>query len=138
MTMMRAAIRKAGNAGLVTTTAVAAGNTLHTMPTRAIAGPRTARVTKIMAWNNTGAALTLLIGTRDRAAVPAFVQLLPDLWCLNSIDNEWTEDIIPAVEWASDESLLAAGRSGDIVVVAGTVAVPVAGIIIAIEVEEYA
>ncbi len=138
--MDRVGIRKDGNFGLRTTTAPApphAGDLLHTMPTRAIAGPRTARITKIMAYNNTGANVPLLFGTNDRAAVPAFVQLLPDLVAINGFDNEWTEEEIPAVEWRSDESLLAAGRTGNIHVVAGTVAVPVAGVIVSIEVEEY-
>lgn len=138
--MDRIGIRKAGNAGLVPTTAPAApapGDLLHTMPTRAIAGPRTARITKIVAYNNTGANVPLLFGTNDRAAVPAFVQLLPDLVAINGFDNEWTEEEIPAVEWMSDETVLAAGRTGNIHVVAGTVLVPVAGVIVSIEVEEY-
>lgn len=140
--MDRVGIRKAGNTtgGMITTTAPGApapGDLCHTMPTRAIAGPRTARITKIMAYNNTGANVPLLFGTNDRAAVPAFVQLLPDLVAINGLDNEWTEEDIPAVEWMSDESLLAAGRTGNIHVVAGTVAVPVAGVIISIEIEEF-
>ena len=138
--MDRVGIRKAGNAGLVTTTAPGApapGDLCHTMPTRAIAGPRTARVTKIMAYNNTGADVTLLFGTNDRAVVAAFVQLLPDLVAINGMDNEWPEAEIPAVEWVSNEGALAAGLTGNIHVVAGTVAVPVAGVLVSIEVEEY-
>lgn len=138
--MDREGIRKAGNAGLVTTTAPAPphpGDLCHTMPIRAIAGPRTAKITKIMVYNNTGANVPLLFGTNDRAAPPAFVQLLPDLIAINGLDNEWTEEDIPAVEWMSDETLAAAGRSGDIRVVAGTVAVPVAGVIVSLEIEEY-
>lgn len=136
-------IRKAGNAGLVTTTAPAPphpGDLCHTMPTTTISGavvPRTGRIVKIVAYNNTGANVTLLFGTNDRAAVPAFVQLLPDLVAINGLENIWLEEDIPAVEWASDTSLLAAGRTGDIYVVAGTVAVPVAGVLVSIEVEEY-
>jgi len=138
--MDKVGIRKAGNAGLVTTTAPAApapGDLLHTMPTRAIAGPRTARITKIMAYNNTGANVPLLFGTNDRAVVPAFVQLLPALVAINGLDNEWTEEEIPAVEWMSDETATAAGRTGNIHVVAGSVAVPVAGIMVSIEIEEF-
>lgn len=139
--MDRVGIRKGGNAGLVTTTAPGApapGDLLHTMPTRTIAGPRTARITKIMAYNNTGANVPLLFGTNNRAAVPAFVQLLPALLAINTgMDNEWTEEEIPAVEWMSDESALAAGRTGNIHVVAGTVGVPVAGVVVQIEIEEF-
>ncbi len=137
MVMDRVGIRKAGNAGMVTTTATANGDLLHTLPTLTIAGPRKARITKILAYNNTGANLPLLFGTRDRAVGAALVQLLPDLVAINTLDNEWTEEEIPAVEFAADTSLLAAGRLGDIYVVSGTVAVPVAGVIIVIEIEEF-
>lgn len=135
--MDRIGIRKAGNAGLVTSTATANGDLLHALPTLAIAGPRTCRITKILAYNNTGANLPLLFGTRDRSVAPLFVQLLPDLVAINGFDNEWPEEEIPAVEFAADTSLLTAGRLGDIYVVVGTVAVPVAGVIISIEVEEF-
>ena len=110
---------------------MANGNLLHTLPTG-----RTCKITKICAYNNTGANLTLLFGTRDRAVAPALVQLLPDLVAINAFDNEWTEEDLPAVEFAADLTPLAAGRLGDIYVVAGTVAAPVAGVIIVIEVRE--
>jgi len=135
--MDRQGIRKHGNAGLVTTTATATGDLCHTMPTRLIAGPRTARITKIMAYNNTGANVPLLFGTHDRATPAAFVQLLPQLITINGVDNEWTEEDIPSMEWMSDETAGAAGRTGDIYVVAGSVAAPVAGVEVVIEVEEY-
>lgn len=133
--MDREGIHKAGNAPLVTTTAPgppAPGDLVHTLPVG-----RTARITKVCAYNNTGANVPLLFGTNDRAVVAAFVQLLPDLVAIDAFDNEWTEEELPAVEFASDRSLLAAGRTGDIRVVGGTVAVPVAGVIVVIEVEEY-
>lgn len=122
---------KGGNAPLLTTTATANGDLLHTLPIG-----RTCKITKIVAYNNTGANLPLLFGTRDRAVAPALVQLLPDLLAINGFDNEWTEEDLPAIEFAADTTALAAGRLGDIYVVAGTVAVPVAGVIIAIEVRE--
>jgi len=122
---------KGGNAGLVTTTAVGNGNLLHALSTG-----RSCKITKICAYNNTGANVPLLFGTRDRAVAPALVQLLPDLVAINAFDNEWTEEDLPAVEFAADTSALAAGRLGDIYVVAGTVLAPVAGVIIAIEVRE--
>ena len=133
--MDREGIRKAGNAGLVPTTAPGApapGDLLHTIPIG-----RTTRITKILAFNGTGANVPLLFGTNDRAVPGAFVQLLPDLVAINGFDNEWTEEELPTVEFASDTSWLAAGRTGDIRVVAGTVAVPVAGVNVLIEVGEY-
>lgn len=134
--MDRAGIRKAGNAGVVVSTAPAPpapGNLLHAMP----AG-RTGKIRKIMVYNNTGANVPLLFGTRDRnPALAAFVQLLPPLVAINTLDNEWSETEIPDVEWASDVTPTAAGRDGNIYVVAGTVAVPVAGVQVSIEVEEF-
>lgn len=123
---------KSGNVvPLVTTTALATGNLLHTLPTG-----RTCKITKICAYNTTGADLPLLFGTHDRAVAPALVQLLPDLRAISLLDNEWTEWGLPAVEFASDLTPLAAGRTGDIYVLAGTVAAPVAGVIVVIEVRE--
>jgi hypothetical protein len=140
-TRRRIGILKAGTAGLVTTTAPAPphpGNLCHTMPTRLIAGPRTAIIRKIMAYNNTGANVPLLFGTRDRnPAGAAFVQLLPAFVALDTFDNEWVELEIPAVEWQSNETPTAAGRDGNIYVVAGTVAIPVAGVIVQVEIEEF-
>jgi len=136
--MMSVGIRKAGNAGLMTTTAPApphGGDLLHTMPTVTI---RTARIVKINAYNNTGANVPLLFGTNDRnVALAAFVQLLPTLVAIDTLDNEWTEADLPAIEFASNRTPTAAGRTGDIYIVAGTVAVPVAGIIVSIEIEEF-
>ena len=130
--MARESIRKAGSAGLVPTTAATNGDLLHALGTG-----RTARITKILAYNNTGANVPLLFGTRDRSVAPLLVQLLPDLVVVNGFDNEWVEAEIPAVEFIPNLSLLAVGRLGDIYVVAGTVAIPVVGVIISIEVEEY-
>lgn len=133
--MDREGIRKAGNAGMVATTAPGApapGDLLHTIPIG-----RSTRITKILAFNNTGANVPLLFGTNDLVVPAAFVQLLPDLVAINGLDNEWIEEELPAVEFAPDTTPGAAGRTGNIVVVAGTVAVPVAGVDIVIEVEEY-
>jgi hypothetical protein len=128
----RAYIIKAGNAGLVTTTA--GNDLLHTLPiatTAAVTGARSAIITKIMAYNNTGANVTLQFGTLNRAAAPAFVQLLPTLVAINGFDNEWIETEIPAVEFMSWPQLTAAGRLGDIYVLAS-----VAAVLVLIEVKE--
>jgi hypothetical protein len=68
----------------------------------------------------------------DRQAVPVFVPLLPTLTLINGFDAEWPETESPAVVFQSDMGLLAVGRSGDIVVLGS-----VAGILVAIEVEEF-
>lgn len=109
---------KAGNAGLVPTTGL--NDLLHTTSIG-----RTAKITKVLAYNNTGADVTLQFGTLDRQAVPAFVQLLPELVAINLFDNEWTELDLPAVEFASNTSLLAAGRTGHIYVLASAALVDV-------------
>lgn len=127
-------IIKAGNAGVVPMTA--GNDLLHTMPTRAIAGPRTARIFKIMCYNVSGANRTLQFGTLDRnPAGAAFVALLPIFVAINGIDNEWLETEIPAVEWRSDETPTAAGRVGDIYVLCD--AVGAAAATVQIEVEEF-
>jgi len=131
---MREGLVKAGNAGLVTTTG---GNDLcHTMPTRAAAGPRTAKITKILAYNNVGGLVTLTFGTLNRnPAGAAFVALMPALAVLNGLENIWTEQDLPAVEFRSDETLTVAGRTGDIYVLAAGAAAGV-GVTVQIEVEE--
>ena len=131
---LKTGLRKPGNIGVVATTIVANGNLLHTMPTRAIAGPRTARITKIMCYvpPAVGANVTLQFGTRDRTVGAAFVPLLPIFVAINALDNEWLETEIPNIEWISNESAGAAGRTGDIYVLADA-----ATATIQIEVEEY-
>ncbi len=129
----RVGLRKAGNGGLVVGTAAATGDVLHTMPTRAIAGLRSAIILKIMCYNNTGAGVTLQFGTLDRnPAGAAFVALLPIFFALNGLDNVWQEEEIAAIEWISSEALTAAGRTGDIRCVTGA-----AGVTLAIEIEEF-
>ena len=116
---------KGGSAGLVATTG--GNDLLHTLSTG-----RTAKITKILAYNNTGANVTLQFGTLDRTAPPgAFVQLLPSLVSINGLDNEWTEEDLPAIEFASDTSAGAAGRTGNIYVLASA-----AGVDVVIEVRE--
>jgi len=117
-------IRKAGNAGLVTATG--GNDLLHTMPSG-----RTGKIVKIMAYNATGANVTLQFGTLDRATPAAFVQLLPTLVAINGFDNVWEEDEIPSVEFASNATTGANGRTGDIYVLASA-----AGVVVSIEVEE--
>ena len=124
-------IRKSNNAGLVTTTG--GNDLLHTLvlaTAPGTTGARSAVITKIMAYNP-GANATLRFGTLDRG-VPTFVQLLPTLVVIGAMDNEWTEFEIPPVEFMSWPQLTAAGRIGDIYVVAS-----IAAIIISLEVKEY-
>lgn len=123
-------IRRDGNAGLVTTTGGGAGfeDTLHTLP----AG-RSARITKITAYNNIGGNVPLLIGTMDRNPLgAAFVQLLTTIIAINAIESVWLKEELPEIEFISDNTLTAAGRTGDIVVQdAGA-----GGVLLTIEVEE--
>lgn len=132
----RLGIIKAGNAGLVTTTVAAAGDTLHTLPVPLAAGQgtRTVILRKIIAFQNGGANQQLFFGTRDNLG--AFVQLFPPLIAVNNIDTIWQERDLPAIEFVNDTSAGAAGRTGDICVIAGALLVPVAGTQIVIEVEE--
>lgn len=121
--------RKQNNAGLVTTTG--GNDLLHTL---SVVGPRSARITKIMAYNP-GANATLQFGTLNRnPAGAAFVALLPILVAIGPLlDTEWTEEEIPAVEWMNNTTPTAAvGRTGDIYVLASA-----AGVVITIELEEF-
>ncbi len=114
------------NGGLVVTTG--GNDLLHTLAvatTVAVTGARSAVIIKILAYNNTGGDVTLQFGTLNRAGAPAFVQLLPVLVAVNGLDNEWNEDYIPGVEFKSYPQLTAAGRLGDIYVLASAAAVQI-------------
>lgn len=119
-------IRMANNAGLVATL-IGGDDLLHTLSVG-----RTARITKIMAWNDTGGPVDIQLGTDDNT--PAFVQLFPDLRVLNNIDNEWLEEEIPWVIFALDTRAGALGATGDIRVNTNPLT---ANIDIILEVEEY-
>jgi len=131
--IVRPYIIKGGNAGLVTTTA--GNDLLHTLPLATfpgVSGARSAVVRQITAYNNTGANVTLRFGTLDRL-VPTFVQTLPTLVAINTLDNAWNEDEdFPFFEFLSYPQLTAAGRTGDIYVVASA-----AGVLVAITVYEF-
>jgi len=132
--VVRPFVVKAGNQGLVNSTA--GNDLLHTLPVAAVlnqTGPRSASISKIMAYNNTGGNVTLRFGTLDRnPAGAAFVQLLPTLVAINTFDNEWMESEIPFVEFISWPVATAAGRTGDIYVITSAAAV-----LVSIEVKEY-
>lgn len=131
-------IRKSGNAGLVTTTGGGAGfeNLCHTLPIDTVTTVvRSAIIRKIMAYNP-GAQTTLIFGTFDRNPAGAgWIPILPTLTALMTIDNEWTEVELPAIEFQCNYTPTAAlGRTGDI-----WVRDPGAGgVLIQIEVEEIA
>ncbi|MFA5401214.1 MAG: hypothetical protein WC359_12275 [Dehalococcoidia bacterium] len=130
-------LRKAGNAGWVTTTVAAGGDLLHTLPVRLAAGQggRTLIIRKLVVYQVTGANQSIFIGTRDNAA--AFVQLFPTLVAINAIDTIWTEEELPAVEFVRNTAAGAAGRLGDVYVIAGAIGVPVIGTQVLVEVEEF-
>ena len=128
--MERASIRRGNSGGLITTSA---GNDLvHTLGISASGVPRTAIIRKILAYNNTGGPVTIQFGTRNSAAVPAFVQYLPTILVLNGLDNVWLETEIPAVEFSVNTGALAAGREGNIYLLASAAAV-----LVTIEIEEF-
>jgi hypothetical protein len=125
--MMKKGIIIPNNAGLVTTTLLAAnGDLVHTLSVG-----RTAKLRKIMWSNNTGAAGTLQFGTVS--GTPAFVGLMPLITCLNGFDGELNETELPVVEWKvwTNLAVVANARTGNI-----TVQASVAGILVICEVEE--
>lgn len=133
----RIGIRKAGNAGLLlATTGGGVWDLLHTIPLTTINQQtfpaRTFIIRKIMWYNNTGGPVTLSIGTQN--AVPGFVPLLPTIYALNLFDGELTEAELPGVEFSSVNLPAAAAVrfNGNAYVLAS-----VAGVLVAIEVEEF-
>lgn len=127
---MRHSVIKGNSAGLFITTA---GNDLvHTLSINRSGVYRSAIVRKIMAYNNTGANVTLRIGTRDMSAAPLFVAYLPTLLVLNGTDNEWLPDELPAVEFSRVVRATVNGREGNIYAITSA-----AGVLLSLEVEEY-
>lgn len=130
---MRPYIIKANNQGLITTTA---GNDLvHVLGTNrsATAGRRSGIITKILAYNNVGANVTLQFGTLD--TVPAFHAYLPTLLALNGLENIWDETMLPPVEFSvlnTVPNVAANNRIGDIYVVSS-----IAGVLLSIELKEF-
>ena len=137
MVSLRTGLRKGNSAGLVTTTgtaAVPAADLVHTLGVNRSGISRSAIIRKITAYNNTGGNVPLQFGTQDNAVAPAFVQVLPDLLALNTLENVWNEEDLPAVEFTPDRNLLAAGLEGNIYVSSLGVA---AGVVLVLEVEEF-
>ena len=136
----RIGIRKAGNAGLVTTTG--GNDLLHTqalMTVQTVTFPaRTFVIRKIM-WYVPAALgnVTLDIGTLN--ATPALVPFLPTILCLAGFDGELGEADLPAVEFIAAAPLAAAAVlfDGNAYVLSQAAGVAVAGVLVAIEVEEF-
>lgn len=133
---MRVGLRKAGNAGLVTTTA--GPDLLHTIKTvtvQQVSFTLPYQIKKIMWYNNTGGNATIQIGTLS--GTPAFVALLPTILAINTFDGEMREDDLPCIEFLSTpgaaSGVVAANqRNGNAYVQCSAV-----GVLITIEVEEY-
>ena len=136
----RIGIRKAGNAGLVTTTG--GNDLLHTqalMTVQTVTFPsRTFIIRKIM-WYvpNALGNVTLDIGTLN--ATPAQVNLLPTILCLAGFDGELGEAELPFVEFiaAAPTEVAALRFDGNAYVVSLAAGVAVAGVLVSIEVEEF-
>ncbi|MCK9602735.1 MAG: hypothetical protein M0R06_27045 [Sphaerochaeta sp.] len=132
---LRVGIRKAGNAGMVTTTG---GNDLvHTLAITTIAQQtfpaRSFVIRKIMWYNNTGANATLSFGTLN--GTPAFVALLPTILAINTFDGELGERDLPEVEFISTPTvgvLAANQRNGNAYVLCSAV-----GVLVSVEIEEF-
>lgn len=101
-------VRKANNAGMVDINAALTSTLLHTLPTGI---PATAKVRKVLAYNNTGGNVRLRLGYVTLAA--AFVQTIPDLLCLAGFENVWTEEDLPNYEFRPDTTPVT-GTLGDI------------------------
>lgn len=126
--VFRASIRKANSAGLVTATA--GPDLLHTLSTNRSGVTRSAIIRKVLAYNNTGANITIQLGTIT--AVPAFVALLPVLLVINGMENIWQEGELPCVEFSVVNLAGANFRAGNIYLQASAV-----GVVVSIETEEY-
>lgn len=130
------AIIKAGNVGLVTTTGGGANDRCHILPIDPVTlVARSVIIVKIMAYNP-GAQTTLIFGTLNRNPLgAAWVPLLPTLTALATLDNEWTEAELPAIEFQCNYTPTALlGRTGDIYVQdAGA-----GGVLVQIEISEIA
>ena len=136
----RIGIRKAGNAGLVTTTG--GNDLLHTqalMTVQTVTFPaRTFVIRKIM-WYvpNALGNVTLVIGTLN--ATPALVPLLPTILGLAGFDDELEEVRLPFVEFiaAAPNEVVALRFDGNAYVQSLAAGVAVAGVLVAVEVEEF-
>ena len=136
----RIGIRKAGNAGLVTTTG--GNDLLHTqalMTVQTVTFPsRTFIIRKIM-WYVPAALgnVTLDIGTLN--ATPALVPLLPTILCLAGFDGELGEADLPGVEFiaAAPGEAVALRFNGNAYVLSQAAGVGVAGVLVAVEIEEF-
>jgi len=126
--VLRASIRKANTAGLVTATA--GPDLLHTLGTNRSGVTRTAIIRKVLAYNNTGANITIQLGTQE--ATPLFVQYIPDLLVINGLENVWGENDLPAVEFSVVNLAGVDFREGNVYLQASAV-----GVLVTLEVEEF-
>ena len=136
----RIGIRKAGNAGLVTSTG--GNDLLHTQAlttVQTVTFPaRTFVIRKIM-WYipNALGNVTLTIGTLN--ATPVLVPLLPTILCLAGFDGELGESDLPFVEFiaAAPTEAVALRFDGNAYVLCQAAGVGVVGVLVAVEVQEY-
>lgn len=91
---------------------------LYTMPLG-----RTFVIRKVNVWNGQGAPVEVQIGS---GLGGLFGQLLPSLYAINGMDNEWTEDQLPNTEFVAAATVQASAAG----------AAP-ANVRVTLEVEEY-
>jgi len=120
---MRFGVRKDNNQGLIVTTA--GPDLVHDMPVLRVTS---FVVRKVMWSNNTGANITIIFGTQTNAL--AWVPLFPTILCVNGLDGELDEAMLPAVEFRFDQTA-GAGTTGDLMVQASAI-----NLILRAEVEE--
>jgi hypothetical protein len=115
--MERRGILVPNSAGLVTTLAAGTlGALVHTLSTGS-----SAIVRKIMWSNNTGAAITIILGTQTNATPGVFTALLPTITCVNGQHDFLTEDELPDVIFRPDRTAAPAGFTGNIYVWASAI-----------------
>lgn len=131
--IVRPSIRMANSEGMVISTV--GPDLLHMLGSTRSGVRRTAIIRKVLVYNNTGAPVTVSLGTRDTAAPPVFVQYIPSLVAPDGTETVWTEEQLPAVEFSVVTVVplvLANCREGNIWLQASAVDVQVL-----LEVEEF-
>lgn len=117
--------------GIVTTTAAAATDIIHLLPTG-----RSFYVLKLMWYNTLGVNMTLLFGTLSNAGVPALVQMFPTQQALAGVPGGLNDADLVGVEFMLNSQAAGAGWTGDLYVESYVAGVITAGCQISAELAE--